>query len=74
MGGPQGNPKPYLEGHGDLVSRLLIRKTRVTMRVIGLFTYLLSPPDPPSNPLPSVRVYALKLKRGEKRQFGLPCD
>ena len=34
--------------HGDLVSRLIIWITKVTIWGIGLFTYLLSPPNPPS--------------------------
>ena len=38
----------YLEGQGDLVSRLIRGITRVIMWVLGLLTYLLSPPDPPS--------------------------
>ena len=38
----------YLEGQGDLVSGLIKGINRVTMWVIGLLTYLLSPPDPPS--------------------------
>ena len=36
------------EGQGGLVSRLIRGVTRVTIWVIGLLTYLLSPPDPPS--------------------------
>ena len=33
---------PYLEGHGDLVSRLMIRRIRVTIWVIGFFVNLLT--------------------------------
>ena len=36
-----------MEGHGDLVSRLIIRIARVTIWVRGI-GYLLSPPDPSS--------------------------
>ena len=48
-----GNLVPYqhLEGHGDLGSRLIIKIIRLTVWVIGVVNYLLSPPDPPSNPL-----------------------
>ena len=43
------NKGAYMEGQGDLISRLIIGITRVTIRIIGFFlTYLLSPPDPPS--------------------------
>ena len=38
----------YLEGQGDLVNRLVMWIIRVTIWVMGLLTYLLSPPDPPS--------------------------
>ena len=38
----------YLEGQGDLVSRLTMGIIGVTIWVLGLLTYLLSPPDPPS--------------------------
>ena len=39
----------YLEGQGDLVSRLIMGIIRVTIWVIGVINllYLLSPPDPP---------------------------
>ena len=48
-----GTGRNYLEGHGDLVSRVIIRITRVTIRVIGILTFLLSPTDPfPSAPRP----------------------
>ena len=38
----------YLEGHGDLVSRLIIRITRVTTWVFGVMNLLTKSPDPPS--------------------------
>ena len=38
----------YLEGHGDLVSGLVIRITRVTIWVIGVINLLTKSPDPPS--------------------------
>ena len=34
---------PYLEGQGDLVSRLIVRRTRVIVWVIRALAYLLSP-------------------------------
>ena len=37
-----------MEGQGDLVSRLIAEITRFTIWVMGLLTYLLSPPDAPS--------------------------
>ena len=40
---------PYLEGQGDLVSRLIIPITHIVTLIIPLI-YLLSPPDPPSRP------------------------
>ena len=56
IGGPRclkadKNGRCYLAGQGDLVSRLIIGITRVTIWFIGvsnLLTKLLSPPDPPS--------------------------
>ena len=43
-----GLPSPelgaYLEGHADLVSRLIIRVTRVTIWVIGAITLLAKSP------------------------------
>ena len=41
---------PYLEGHGDLVSRLIMGIIGVIIWVIGLLSYLLSPHDPPRRP------------------------
>ena len=38
----------YLEGHWDLVSRLVMGMIGVTIWVTGVITYLLSPHDPPS--------------------------
>ena len=38
----------YLGGHGDLVSRLIIRGTRVTIWVIEVINLLTKSPDPPS--------------------------
>ena len=38
----------YLEGHGGLVSRLLMGVTGVTRWVIGVTSILTSTPDPPS--------------------------
>ena len=57
---PQPLPKPYLEGQGDLVSRIILGIPKLTMWIIGLiwliqlYSYLLSRPDPPStvNPEP----------------------
>ena len=37
-----------LEGQGDLVSRLILGIHGLTIWVIGILTYLLSLPDPPS--------------------------
>ena len=39
---PKANldPKPYLEGHGHLVSSLIVRITRVTIWVIGVIKLL----------------------------------
>ena len=42
------NPKPYLEVQGHLVSRFIMGIIRLTIWVIGVLTYLPSPPDPPS--------------------------
>ena len=39
-----------LEGQGDIRSRLTVGIIRVTIWVIGVLTYLLSSPDPPSVP------------------------
>ena len=36
--------RDYLEGHGDLVSRLMIRITRVTIWVIGVINLLTKSP------------------------------
>ena len=44
----QGILRPYLEVAGDLARRLIMGMTRVTIWVLGLLSYLLSPPDPPS--------------------------
>ena len=42
----------YLEVQGNLVSKLIMGITRVTIWVIGVYlTYLVSPPDPPSRAL-----------------------
>ena len=44
----------YLEGQGDLVSRLILGIHWVTIclfLLLGLLVYLLSPPDPPSRSL-----------------------
>ena len=38
----------HLEGQGDLASRSIMGIIRVTIWVIGLLTYLLSPRDSPS--------------------------
>ena len=38
----------YLEGQGDIVSRLITRITRVTLWVIRAMNLLTRPPDPPS--------------------------
>ena len=37
----------YSEGQGDLVSRLIMGVRRVVIWIIGVLTYLPSPPDPP---------------------------
>ena len=56
-----GSSKPYLEGHGDLVCRLVIRITRLTIRVIEVIRLLAKSPYPPSigpvqtlNPKPTI--------------------
>ena len=58
---PQGSECHYLEGQGDLVSGLIRWINRVTIWVVvwGLFTYLLSPPDPPSRVRPRFLTFAL---------------
>ena len=38
------NPKPYLEGQGDLVSRLILGIFRVTIWVIGVLSLLTKSP------------------------------
>ena len=38
------NPKPYLEGQGDLVSRLLMGITGVTIWVMGVLNLLTKSP------------------------------
>ena len=47
-GDSQTSFRGYLGGQGDLVSGLIRGITGVTIWVIGLLTYLLSPRDPPS--------------------------
>ena len=50
----RSNPKPcnqkpltpYLEDQGDSVSRLIMGIIRVTIWVVGIISYLLSPPTP----------------------------
>ena len=37
-------PQPYLEGHWDLVTRLIMGLTRVTIWVIGLMNLLTKSP------------------------------
>ena len=37
-----------LEGQGDLLGGLIMGVIRVAIWILGLVTYLLSPPDPPS--------------------------
>ena len=39
---------PYLESHGELVSRFIMGRTGVIIWLIGFLTYLLRPHDPPS--------------------------
>ena len=51
--------KPYLEGHRDLVTTLIVRITRVTIWAIGVINHLLSPPDPSSTHLAGRRTLAL---------------
>ena len=41
----------YLEGQEELVTRSIRRINRVTIWVIGVLTYSLSAPDPPSSGL-----------------------
>ena len=41
---PWEGPGPDLEGSGDIVSRLIIRKTRVTKWVIGVIGLLTKAP------------------------------
>ena len=38
----------YLEGQGDLVSRLIMGRSRVTIWVLGVMNLLTKSPDPPS--------------------------
>ena len=40
----------YLEGQGDLVSRLIMGIMRVTIWVTGVINILTKSPDPPSRP------------------------
>ena len=46
--------REYSEGQGDIVNGLILGKSRVTIWVIGLLTYLLSPTDPPSKGIESL--------------------
>ena len=63
------NPKPYLEGQGDLVSGLIIRGiSRVIMWIIGVIKLLTKSPDPPSKP------YTLNLWAGEGLRFGFVSE
>ena len=39
-------PKPYLEGQGDLVSRLILGITGVSIRIIGVIDLLTKSPGP----------------------------
>ena len=39
-----GSSMPYLEGHGDLVCRLIIRITRLTIRVTEVIRLLAKSP------------------------------
>ena len=41
----------FLEGHGDLISGLIMGIIGVIIWLIGFLTYLLSPHDPPSSTL-----------------------
>ena len=43
-----GNIGDYLEGHGDLVSRLITPISHRIPPIISVLTYLQSPHDPPS--------------------------
>ena len=40
--------RDYLEGRGDLVSRLIMRVTVVIIWLIRVISLLTKPPDPPS--------------------------
>ena len=60
---PRHNPSVlllYLEGQGDLVSRLITPRTHIVILIIPVINHLLSPPDPLSNP-----GQALEVKRGK---------
>ena len=60
-----------MEGRGELVSRLIVRITRVTtwaiIRVINLLTKSL---DPPSRECAQVRHKVQKVLRGATREYG----
>ena len=49
----------YLEGLGDVLSRLIMGISGVTISVIGSRVYLISLPDPPS----SLCLYALSISK-----------
>ena len=64
-----GFDSPYLEGQGDLVSRLKRGISRDTIWVIGLIS-LLSPPDPPSSGASRRKPGTGRLPGG----FSVTCD
>ena len=45
------NTKPYLEGQGGLVSRLITPITQIVTPIIPIINLVTKPPDPPSKPL-----------------------
>ena len=58
----------YLEGHGDLVSKVVMGISTLLYRLQGLLSYLLSPPGPPSSEQYNIWVY-----KGSACFFKLPC-
>ena len=62
----------YLEGHEDLVSRLKVRITMVTVWVVGVINLLTKSPDPPSkrrcNSLQLVSRATRDLRPGVQKQ------
>ena len=55
----------YLGGQGDLVSRLVRGIVRVTMWVIGVINYLLSPHNPPSTAGGTIILSTHHVNKGE---------